>query len=98
MLLLEPPRWRNAYIVDKCPNLLGIANGPHALIPVVMALTHNSNSIAMAQYLLSKTDLKILSPGKDRNGATFLLLDAFIPKLLVRTFFFFFLEDGKKFN
>ena len=58
-------------IVEKCPNLLGIANGPHALIPVVMALKRNSNSIAMAQYLLPKTDLKILSPGKGSNGATF---------------------------
>ena len=89
VLLLEPPRWRNAYIVDKCPNLLGIANGPHALIPVVMALTHNSNSIAMAQYLLSKTDLKIQSPGKDRNGATF-VTRCIYSKAFGKNFFFFF--------
>ena len=84
-------------IVDKCPNLLGIANGPHALIPVVMALTHNSNSIAMAQYLLSKTDLKILSPGKDRNGATF-VTRCIYSKAFGKNFYFYFLEDGKKFN
>nr|POE66829.1 hypothetical protein CFP56_71355 [Quercus suber] len=72
-------------IVDKCPNLLGIANGPHGLIPVVMALTHNSNSIAMAQYLISKTDLKILSPRKGGNGATFvtrcIYSKAFVPSV-----------------
>ena len=84
-------------IVDKCPNLLGIVNGPHALIPVVMALKRNSNSIAMARYLHSKTDLKILSPGKGANGATF-VTRCIYSKAFGKNFYFYFLEDGKKFN
>ena len=77
-------------IVRKCPNLLGIANGPHALIPVVMALKHNSNSIAMARYLLSKTDLKILSPEKGCNGATFVTRCIYSKAFGKNPFFFFF--------
>ena len=77
-------------IVDKCPNLLGIANGPHALIPVVMALKRNSNSIAMAGYLLSKTNLKILSPGKGSNGATFVTRCIYSKAFGKNLFFFFF--------
>ena len=78
-------------IVVKCPNLLGIANGPHGLIPVVMALTHNSNSIAMAGYLHSETDPKILSPGKGRNGATFVTRCIYSRAFGKNLFFFFFL-------
>ena len=84
-------------IVEKCPILLEIANGPHGLIPVVMALTHNSNSIAMAQYLFSETDLKILSPGKGGHGATF-VTRCIYSKAFGKNLFFFFFEDGKKFN
>nr|POF11817.1 hypothetical protein CFP56_66016 [Quercus suber] len=58
-------------IFDKCPSLLGIGNGPNGLIPVVMALTHDSNSNAVARCLFFATDLKYLSPGKSVNGATF---------------------------
>nr|POE67855.1 hypothetical protein CFP56_46271 [Quercus suber] len=58
-------------IFDKCPSLLGIGNGPNGLIPVVMALTHDSNTNAVARCLFSATDLKYLSPGKSVNGATF---------------------------
>ena len=82
-------------IVKKCPSLPGIGNGPNALVPVVMALKCNSNSIAMARYLLSKTDLKILSPGKGSNGATF-VTRCIYSKAFGKNFFF--LEDGKKFN
>ena len=77
-------------IVDKCPNLLGIANGPHALIPVVMALKRNSNSIAMARYLFPETDLKILSPGKGSNGATFVTRCIYSKAFGKNLFFFFF--------
>ena len=83
-------------IVNRCPNLLGIGNGPHALIPVVMALKRNSNSIVMARYLLSNTDPKILSPGKDSNGATFVTRCIYSEAFGKN--FFFFLEDDKKFN
>ena len=76
-------------IVKRCPILLKIANGPHGLIPVVMALTHNSNSIAMARYLHSKTDLKILSPGKGANGATF-VTRCIYSKALGKNFFILF--------
>ena len=61
-------------IVEKCPMLLSIGNGNEfdELIPVVMALTRNSNSIATAQYLYSVTPPGSLSPGKGSvNGATF---------------------------
>uniref|UniRef100_A0A7N2LJF4 DUF4219 domain-containing protein n=2 Tax=Quercus lobata TaxID=97700 RepID=A0A7N2LJF4_QUELO len=61
-------------IVEKCPMLLSIGNGNKfdKLIPVVMALTRNSNSIATAQYLYSVTPPGSLSPGKGSiNGATF---------------------------
>ena len=77
-------------IVDMCPNLLLIANGPHALIPVVMALKRNSNSIAMAGYLLSKTDLKILSPGKGSNGATFVTRCIYSKAFGKNLFYFYF--------
>ncbi|XP_030965501.1 uncharacterized protein LOC115986525 [Quercus lobata] len=61
-------------IVEKCPMLLSIANANKfdKLIPVVMALTCNSNSIATARYLYSVTPPGSLSPGKGSvNGATF---------------------------
>ncbi|KAL4599311.1 hypothetical protein ACB092_11G118100 [Castanea dentata] len=61
-------------IVEKCPMLLSIGKGNKfdRLIPVVIALTRNSNSIAMAQYLYSVTPPGSLSPGKSSvNGATF---------------------------
>ncbi|KAL4599314.1 hypothetical protein ACB092_11G118300 [Castanea dentata] len=61
-------------IVEKCPMLLSIGKGNKfdGLIPVVIALRRNSNSIAMAQYLYSVTPPGSLSPGKSRvNGATF---------------------------
>ena len=61
-------------IVEKCPMLLSIGsrNKFDKLIPVVMALTCNSNSIATARYLYSVTPPGSLSPGKGSvNGATF---------------------------
>ena len=58
-------------IVEKCPDLPCIENVQQKLIPVVMALTHNSNTIATAQYLYSVTPKGILSPTKGVNGATF---------------------------
>ncbi|XP_050281786.1 uncharacterized protein LOC126722672 isoform X4 [Quercus robur] len=58
-------------IFQKCPSLLGIGNGPSGLIPVVMALTHDSNTNAVAQCLFTATDPTYLSPGKSVNGATF---------------------------
>ena len=72
-------------IVNKCPSLPGIGNGPNALVPVVMAVRP---SIAMAQYLLSKTDSKILNPGKGRNGATF-VTRCIYSKAFGKNFFFF---------
>lgn len=75
-------------IVDKCPILLCIANGPHGLVPVVMALMHNSNTKAMAQYLFLRTKkkhisfLKLICKIYVQEKASMvlrLLLDAFIP-------------------
>ena len=65
VLLLEEQR------CEKCPDLPSIENVQQKLIPVVMALTHNSNTIATAQYLYSVTPKGILSPTKGVNGATF---------------------------
>ena len=76
-------------IVEKCPILLGIADGPHGLIPVVIALTHNSNTKAMAQYLFSKTDLQNLCPGKSVSGATF-VTRCIYSKALGKNFFILF--------
>ena len=76
-------------IVKKCPSLPGIGNGPNALVPVVMAVRPSSNSIAMARYLFPETDLKILSPGKGSNGATF-VTRCIYSKAFGKNFFFFF--------
>ena len=77
-------------IVKKCQSLPGIGNGPNALVPVVMAVKPSSNSIAMARYLLRKTDLTILSPGKGRNGATFVTRCIYSKAFGKNLFFFFF--------
>ena len=77
-------------IFHKCLSLLGIGNGPNGLIPVVMALTHGSNTNAIARCLFSATDLLYLSPGKSVNGATFVTRCIYC-QAFGKIFFFFFL-------
>ena len=77
-------------IVKKCPDLPSIENVQQKLIPVVMALTHNSNTIATAQYLYSVTPKGILSPTKGVNGATFVTRCIYSRAFGKNLFFFFF--------
>ncbi|XP_075645462.1 uncharacterized protein LOC142616508 [Castanea sativa] len=59
-------------ITGKSRALLSIGNGCEEFIPVVVALTYNSNRIDIARYLYSETPQEDLMPGKSINGATFI--------------------------
>ena len=59
-------------IIGKSQALLSIGNGCEEFIPVVVALTYNSNRIDIARYLYSETPQEDLMPGKSINGATFI--------------------------
>ena len=56
-------------IIGKCRSLLSIGNRSEDLIPVVVALTYNSNGIEIARYLYSETPIEHLN---GINGAMFI--------------------------
>lgn len=58
-------------IIKQNQDLLNIENSSAKLIPVVLAITDNSNAIEMVRYLYKKTPPEYLDPTNGVNGATF---------------------------
>ena len=59
-------------IVTKYPALLSIRNGRNRILPVVLAIWHNSSAKDMVCYLYEKTPKEDLKSENGVNGATFI--------------------------
>lgn len=61
-------------IIQKNRTLLGIGNGhgPNSLLPVVIAIRHNSSAIDMVRYLYDETPEEDLNSERGINGVLFI--------------------------